>query len=67
MTKTMGNKYPGKCARCGQEVPAGGGVLYLKRGLKPRLEHRPSQWVGSPVSGQFVGGCPGPDDKRGAV
>jgi len=67
------NRYPGNCELCGQTVPAGTGILRKAReprvstydaagGLRTRVSlwevvHRPPAWVGSPVSGRWVGGC----------
>lgn len=64
--RTMSNKYAGDCEICGQRVEAGGGLAVgVTNGRDRRgwryswtVEHMPQQWVGSPVSGSWVGGCP---------
>lgn len=55
--KTVANKYAGICAVCGQTVPALAG-LAVYRGRGWQIEHRPTTWHGSPVSGGWSGGCP---------
>lgn len=56
------NKYAGPCALCGAEVPAGDGLLQRDGAGGWRVMHRPTVWHGSPVSGRYVGGCPGEAD-----
>lgn len=57
-----GNKYAGKCYLCGGHVPANTGVLYRNvGGLRYAVAHVPKSWHGSPVSGNWVGGCPDRD------
>lgn len=51
------NKFAGKCGICGQTVEAGAGILTGRPGSWG-VKHAPSKWIGSPVSGGFVGGCP---------
>lgn len=53
-----GNKYPATCAKCGGDLPAGRGVVTFLGG-RWVPSHEPVQWHGSPVSGRWVGGCPG--------
>jgi hypothetical protein len=52
------NKFAGKCESCGTEVPAGKGLLTGSRAAGWGVKHRAATWVGSPVSGSWVGGCP---------
>jgi hypothetical protein len=74
MSAPRANKYFGVCALCGGDVPARAGLLRKAReprvntydgpgGLRTSVSywdvvHRPPEWVGSPVSGRWVGGCP---------
>jgi len=51
------NKFAGKCRVCGQTVEAGAGLLTGRPGAWT-VQHAAPKWVGSPVSGGFVGGCP---------
>ena len=55
-----GNKYAAPCRVCGQTVAPGEGHYSRTAGVI----HAPQRWVGSPISGKFVGGCPprDPDD-----
>ena len=53
-----GNKYAATCAKCGGELPAGSGVVTFLGG-RWIASHEPCRWHGSPVSGRWVGGCPG--------
>jgi hypothetical protein len=55
---TNGNRYAGPCAICGQNVPAGAGLLTWIRNDGWKLTHKPARWVGSPISGQWSDGCP---------
>jgi hypothetical protein len=57
------NKRPGTCEVCAQHVPVGAGVVTKISGGW-RLTHSPKRWVGSPVSGRWVDGCP-PGDQSG--
>jgi hypothetical protein len=50
------NTYAGPCDVCAVRVPAGAGLLTGSRGAW-KVRHAPARWVGSPVSGQWVGGC----------
>lgn len=52
------NKYAGPCHYCQQEVPAGKGQLY-SGDAGWEVIHLAMTWAGSPVSGRYVGGCPG--------
>ncbi len=52
------NRYPGPCATCGDEVPAGAGLLEGGQASGWTVKHRPAAWSGSPVSGWYAGGCP---------
>lgn len=52
------NKYAGECAICGREIDAGAGVVCFVAGRGWVLSHAPARWVGSPISGGWVGGCP---------
>jgi hypothetical protein len=57
------NKRPGTCEVCAQHVPVGTGVVTkIRSGW--RLTHPPKRWVGSPVNGRWVDGCP-PGDQPG--
>jgi hypothetical protein len=51
------NKYDGGCSTCGRLVPAGTGVLTGSRAGGYTVRHSERRWIGSPVSGQWVGGC----------
>ena len=65
------NKFPAACTKCGQEVPAGTGVLTYSRATRTYfVRHKDKQWVGTPCAGEaigkpgmgrFVGGCPTPE------
>jgi hypothetical protein len=57
-----GNKYAAPCRVCGQTVAPGQGHYSRTAGVI----HAPSRWVGSPISGQFVGGCPKREDRDDA-
>jgi hypothetical protein len=52
------NKHAGPCHYCGTEVPAGQGQLFGAAG-QWKAVHLPTRWHGSPVSGRYIGGCPG--------
>lgn len=56
------NKFAGPCHYCGTEVPAGKGQLFGVAG-EWKVVHLPARWHGSPVSGRYIGGCPGEADK----
>jgi hypothetical protein len=62
-TGPRANKHDAACSICGQNVPAGTGTLTGNRDKGYTIYHTPSRWVGSPISGRFVGGCPKGDDK----
>ena len=51
------NKYDGGCDTCKRLVPAGTGVLTGNRSSGYVIRHEAARWVGSPVSGRWVGGC----------
>ena len=65
------NQFPAPCTKCGQEVPAGTGVLtYSRETRKYFVRHQSPYWVGVPCAGdaigtpgmgRFVGGCPTPE------
>lgn len=56
------NRYEADCAHCGMPVRPLNGILRNTacRGDRPvwTVTHAPAQWLGSPVSGSWVGGCP---------
>lgn len=57
------NRYPAPCMRCGQTIPAGEGLLVPSPAASDanpawQVTHPPARWVGSPVSGQWLGSCP---------
>jgi hypothetical protein len=54
---TRPNNYPAPCALCGREVPARRGDLVRDRQGHWVVTHHAPHWVGSPVSGRYVGGC----------
>lgn len=56
------NKRPGACRSCGEEIPAGAGQLW-RDADGWSVVHTVSEWSGSPVSGQYVGGCPKETDR----
>ena len=56
-TGPRANKYDAGCSRCGRLVPAGRGVLTGNRDAGYEVRHRDRVWAGSPVSGQWTGGC----------
>jgi len=53
---TRANKYVGTCDICGQDVAPGRGFVRWN-GAGWVTRHLPKEWVGSPVSGTWVGGC----------
>ena len=57
------NARPGPCHYCDGEVPAGKGQLWRDDNGWSAV-HLAASWSGSPVSGQWIGGCP--DGKRPA-
>lgn len=57
-TAPRANRYDGTCVHCGQAVPAGTGVLTGNRDRGYEIRHSDRRWHGSPVSGQWIGGCP---------
>ena len=69
------NARPGPCRSCGETVPANAGQLYREESGAWSVRHLPAVWRGSPVSGQYVGGCPadtarlnaGPTDEERAA
>lgn len=67
-TRTTGrvdrvNKRPGNCHYCAEEIPAGAGQLWREDSGAWSVVHIRQEWTGSPVSGQYVGGCPADTDK----
>jgi hypothetical protein len=56
------NARPGDCRSCGVPVPAGAGELYRENGAWS-VVHTQAKWSGSPVSGQYAGGCPAETDQ----
>ena len=60
------NKYVGPCHYCGTEVAAGNGQLFGAAG-EWKVVHLAMRWAGSPVSGQYVGGCPGEAQRQNAA
>jgi hypothetical protein len=57
------NARPGPCKDCGEEIPAGAGQLWRESDGSWSVVHRPAEWAGSPVSGQYSGGCPAETDR----
>lgn len=57
------NARPGNCRSCGEEIPAGAGQLWREESGAWSVVHVISQWTGSPVSGQYSGGCPAETDR----
>jgi len=55
------NRYAGTCELCGATVAANAGILRRGRDRQWTVTHRPPAWVGSPVSGRWVNGCPTED------
>jgi hypothetical protein len=60
------NARPGPCRACGAEIPAGAGQLWHEESGAWSVVHEPTTWAGSPVSGQYVGGCPADTDALNA-
>jgi hypothetical protein len=56
------NARPGPCRGCGEEIPAGAGNLWRESGGAWSVVHTVAEWAGSPVSGQYAGGCPAETD-----
>ena len=56
------NARPGPCRGCDEEVPAGAGQLWREAGGAWSVVHTVAEWMGSPVSGKYVGGCPAETD-----
>lgn len=52
------NRRPGACRGCGEDVPAGAGELWREESGDWSVVHTLAEWMGSPVSGRYVGGCP---------
>jgi hypothetical protein len=44
-------------------VPAGAGILTGNRATGYTVRHSAARWHGSPVSGRYIGGCPGEADQ----
>ena len=57
------NARPDACRSCGETIPAGAGQLWREESGAWSVTHVPSEWAGSPVSGQYVGGCPATTDE----
>lgn len=57
------NRRPGPCRTCGEEIPAGAGLLYRETSGAWSVVHRPREWAGSPASGQYTYGCPAETDR----
>lgn len=57
------NARPGPCYRCDEIVPAGAGQLWRRTDGTWEAIHVEASWAGSPVSGQYVGGCPSDTDQ----
>ncbi len=57
------NARPGNCRGCHEEIPAGAGQLWREADGAWSVVHRPAEWAGSPVSGQYTGGCPAETDR----
>ena len=51
------NKYDAGCSTCSRLVPAGTGILTGNRDAGYAVRHSDRRWIGSPVSGKWVGGC----------
>lgn len=64
-TAPRANIYDGKCWICQGTVPAHAGILTGNRDVGYRIRHGDRHWMGSPISGRFVGGCP--DSSEGKV
>ena len=56
-TGPRANKYDAGCSTCGRLVPAGTGILTGNRDQGYEVRHSERRWAGSPISGQWVGGC----------
>jgi len=57
-TQLKRNKYELPCSMCGQTLKPGEGILRRDNNGRWSAFHPAPRWVGSPVSGRFVGGCP---------
>jgi hypothetical protein len=57
------NARPGECRGCHEMIPAGAGQLWREQDGAWSVVHRPAEWAGSPVSGQYTGGCPAETDR----
>ena len=57
------NTRPGPCKHCGEDIPAGAGQLWREQDGTWKVVHTVAEWHGSPVSGLYVGGCPGETDR----
>ena len=62
-TGPRANKYDAGCSRCGRTVPAGTGILTGNRDQGYEVRHSDRRWIGSPVSGKWVGGCEDAQDQ----
>ena len=56
-TGPRANRYDAGCSTCGRLVPAGTGILTGNRDQGYEVRHADRRWIGSPVSGQWAGGC----------
>ena len=60
------NRYAGCCVYCGAVLEPGAGELNGSRRVGWRLTCPRPRWVGSPVSGWYVGGCVGEAERLNA-
>lgn len=57
------NARPDNCRGCQLLIPAGGGELFREDSGAWSVVHITAAWAGSPVSGQYSGGCPEETDR----
>ncbi len=57
------NARAGECRGCHEMIPAGAGQLWREESGAWSVVHRAAEWAGSPVSGQYTGGCPAETDR----
>jgi hypothetical protein len=62
-TGPRANLYDAGCYICCRKVPAHAGVLTGNRDVGYRVRHDDRRWIGSPISGKFIGGCEGNQDQ----
>jgi hypothetical protein len=60
------NARPGDCRYCHLAIPANAGQLFREESGAWSVVHIKREWVGSPVSGQYTGGCPAETDRMNA-